>query len=124
VEYKLQSAVADLLRHHSLPSWRWSHFPAGERRDVITGARLKRMGLQRGFPDFIAISPAGIFHALELKRTGEKLSPDQEAFRLWCIAHGVPHAVAHTLDEALVALDTWGCLTIKIPARAGTGGAR
>jgi hypothetical protein len=113
-ECALQCAVADVLRRHALPSWRWSHFPAGEWRGVVTGARLKRMGLMRGFPDFQVISPAGLFHGLELKRAGEILTDDQEAFQLWCIRNGIPYSVCWTIDEALAVLDAWGCLRIKI----------
>jgi hypothetical protein len=113
-EITLQCEVAGVLRAHALPDWRWSHFPAEERRDVITGARLKRMGLQRGWPDFVLVSPAGLFHALELKREGEDLTEDQESFQLWCVRHRVPHSVAFTLDQALAILDHWGCLRIRI----------
>jgi hypothetical protein len=106
--------VAALLRDHALPTWRWSHFPAGEKRDVITGARLKRAGLMRGFPDLIIISPAGFFHGLELKRIGEDLTADQEQFQLWAIRHNIPHSVAYSFDEALAVLGAWGCLRITI----------
>jgi hypothetical protein len=113
-ESKLQCDVAEVLRCHALPTWRWSHFPAGEKRDIITGARLKRYGLQSGWPDLILASPSGQLHCLELKRIGETLSDAQNDFRLWCISHGVPHSVAFTFDEALAALDHWGCLRILI----------
>ena len=102
------------MRDHALAEWRWSHFPAGERRDVRTGARLKRYGLQRGWPDIVLINPAGLFHGLELKRIGQDLTEDQEAFQLWCIRRGVPHSVAYSFDEALAFLDAIGCLRIKI----------
>ena len=117
-EYRLQTDVADVLKDHALPEWRWSHFPAGERRDVRTGARLKRMGLQKGWPDIVLINPAGLFHGLELKRIGQDLTEDQEAFQRWAIRHNVSHSVAYSLDEALAALDYWGCLRIKIGGAA------
>lgn len=117
-EYRLQKDVADVLKDHALPEWRWSHFPAGERRDVRTGARLKRMGLKKGWPDFQLVSPRGLFHALELKRIGEDLTDEQADFQLWCVRSGVSYAVARTLAEALTALDHWQCLRVKI------GGAR
>ena len=113
-ESKLQCDVAEVLRCHALSTWRWSHFPAGEKRDVITGARLKRYGLQSGWPDLILASPTGLLHCLELKRQGETLSEAQEDFRMWCVRHGIQHCVAYALDQALVALDHWGCLRIKI----------
>ena len=113
-EHKLQTDVAAVLAAHALPTWRWTHFPAGERRDVITGARLKRFGLQRGWPDIQLVSPTGLFHGLELKRLGEDLTDDQAAFQLWCVLHAVPYCVADTLDQALAALDAWGALRIRI----------
>jgi hypothetical protein len=53
------------------------------------------------------------------------LSEAQEAFRLWCVRNGIgiPHALADTIDDALAALDRWNCFNIRIPARAGKGGA-
>jgi hypothetical protein len=117
-ECALQCAVAELLRCHALPTWRWTHFPAGEWRGVITGARLKRMGLMRGFPDIQLISPAGVFHGLELKRTGESLTGDQEAFQLWSVANGVPYSVAYSIDEALAVLNAWKCLCIFTSSNA------
>jgi hypothetical protein len=119
-EIALQIAVATLLRDHARPEWRWTHFPAGERRDVRTGARLKRMGLQKGWPDVVLISPAGLFHALELKREGEPLTDEQQEFQLWCCRFGVPHSVAYSFDEALAVLSAWGCLRIALP-KIGVG---
>jgi hypothetical protein len=117
-ESRLQTDVADILKAHARMEWRWSHFPAGERRDVRTGARLKRMGLQKGWPDFQLVSPRGLFHALELKRAGEDLTEEQQDFQVWCCRFGVPHSVAYSLNDALAVLDAWGVLRVRI------GGAR
>jgi hypothetical protein len=113
-EIVLHVAVAKLLRDHARPEWRWSHFPAGEARDLRTGARLKAMGLKRGWPDFLLIAPNGLTHCLELKRLGESLSDDQREFEAWCAASGVPHVVAYTLDDVLSALGGWGALKVNI----------
>ena len=118
LELSLHLSIADLLRRFARPDWRWSHFPAGELRDVRTAAKLKAMGVQRGWPDFLLLDPTGRLHALELKREGETLSEDQEVFQEWAIARGVPHSVARSVDEALAVLDAWGVLRVKI------GGAR
>jgi hypothetical protein len=118
-ESRVQCDVAAVLSDHALPEWRWSHFPAGERRDVITGAKLKRDGLQCGWPDMVLLSPLGAFHGLELKRLGEVLTEDQKAFQLWADKHSVPYTVAYSFDEALAVLDAWGCLRIRMH-----GGAR
>jgi hypothetical protein len=63
-------------------------------------------------PDFVLIGPSGRVFFLELKRIGERLSEEQEDFRLWCVRSAVPYAVA--------TLDAWGCLRIVIPKR-GSG---
>jgi hypothetical protein len=109
-EIGLHMAVAGLLRRFARPDWRWSHFPAGEHRDIRTAAKLKAMGVQRGWPDFVLFDPSGRLHGLELKRQGETLSEDQETFQEWAIGHGVPHSVSRSVDEALTVLDAWGAL--------------
>jgi hypothetical protein len=109
-ESLLQCAVADLLRRRARPDWRWSHFPAGEWRGVVTGAKLKRFGLMRGFPDLQLISPAGLFYGLELKRVGESLTDDQEAFQLWAIRNGIHYSVAFNSEQAFAVLTAWNCL--------------
>lgn len=92
------------------PLWKWTHFPAGEHRTAVTGARLKSFGLQPGWPDFILVSPRGHVYFLELKRIGGVLSESQESFRVWAIKLGIPYVVATSLDETIVAFKQWGCL--------------
>ena len=111
-------AVAGLLRQHVAPGWKWGHYPAGEHRDFRTAAKLRAMGLQRGWPDIILFSPAGRLHALELKRLGEDLTDDQEAFQRWAIARGVPHSIARTVPEVLAIFAAWGCLRITVAGAA------
>jgi hypothetical protein len=113
-EIELHMAVADLLRRFAQSDWRWSHFPSGEHRDIRTAQKLKAMGVQRGWPDFVLLNPSGLLHALELKRKGGALSEDQEDFAAWCAEHSIPHAIAHSVDEALAALSSWGALRLKI----------
>jgi len=117
-EIRLHLDVARVLREHCLPEWVWWHTPNGGKRDVITGAQLKLMGVRAGVPDIILISPHGSVRLLELKRPGETLSDAQEEFRIHCIRHGIAHAIAYDIDQALIALDAWSCLRLKI------GGAR
>jgi hypothetical protein len=120
-ERVLHVAVADILRRHCRPQWRFSHFPAGEARDARTGAMLKKMGLQRGWPDFLLIAPDGRLHALELKRGADAaLTPEQAEFRDFCIAAGIPHIVAGSIDRVLEALEAWDAISIRL-ARIGNG---
>lgn len=112
-ELKLQFSVAKLLKDFCHPDWRYTHFPAGELRDHNTGAKLKRMGLKAGWPDFQIVSPPGLFHALELKREGEGLTDDQTDFATFCRKNGIPHAVVDTFKAAVETLNAWGCLRVK-----------
>lgn len=109
-ELALQKAVATYLDFNANREWRWTHFPAGGARNIRTAAMLKASGLKPGWPDFILIDPTGSAHFLELKREGGKLSDPQEAFRLWCIARGLPHSVCHDLRDAETVLKHWGAV--------------
>jgi len=113
-EIELHIPLADLLRRFAKPDWKWAHYPAGEHRDIRTAQKLKAMGVQRGWPDFVLFDPSGRLHALELKRQGNNLTEDQEDFQTWCITHAVPHAVAWSFDEALNVLTAWGALRVSI----------
>src|ERR1700751_5265877 len=83
LEQTLHIQVVSTLKAFCRPDWQWTHFPAGEKRSVITGARLKRMGLRKGWPDFQLVSPYGVFHGLEIKRRGQKPTDEQKLFRDW-----------------------------------------
>jgi len=48
-EYELHCMVADTLRRWCNPLWRYTHIPAGEKRDMVTAMRLKRMGVMPGW---------------------------------------------------------------------------
>lgn len=112
-ETKLHFETERFLNKWVHPDWRYTHFPAGEKRDEKTGIKLKAMGLKTGWPDFQLVAPTGLFHALELKRVGGELREDQEAFAAWCRSHGIPHAVADTFKQVIEILNGWGCLRIK-----------
>lgn len=112
-EIRLHFSVAKFLKDFFHADWRYTTFPAGELRDDKTGAKLKRMGLTAGWPDFQLVAPSGLFHALELKRQGGTLSDDQEAFAAFCHENGIPHAVVDTFKDAVETLNAWGCLRIK-----------
>lgn len=109
-EYDTTVGVADALRIACAPGWLWTHFPAGEHRTGLAGIRLYRMGLNRGWPDFLLIHPRGVLHALELKKGTAALRPDQRVFRDAMQERGVPWAVARSLEEALHQLTEWGAL--------------
>ena len=121
-EFEFQCSVADLLRQWAKPTWQWTAIPLGEERPAeyrngkrvsFAGERLKRQGVQRGWPDLVLIAPkghprAGVAHFLELKSKSGRLSEEQDAFRLWCLLNGLPHSVARDVDEVIAKLGEWG----------------
>jgi hypothetical protein len=113
-EISLHMAVAALLRKHARPEWQWTHIANGEARDPRTAGKLKQMGMNPGWPDFVLVPPRGQVHCLELKRLGETLADAQENFRFWCIQHGLAHVTAYSMREVLVAFDAWDCLAIAV----------
>ena len=118
LEFATQCAVADVLRRWAKPTWVWSHIGHGERRDAVTGARLKRMGLLPGLPDLMLLPPKDNpnprCHWLELKRRGAQMSEHQAGFALWCSLNGYPHAVVHSVGEAVEILRKWGAVRAGI----------
>ena len=77
-EFRLSCVVADHLAR-ALPTRAvWTHFPAGEHRNEITGARLKRMGLAKGWPDYLILVDGRLL-AIELKAPGGSVSKEQRA---------------------------------------------
>ena len=124
LEFSTHVQVADVLRRWQTPGWRWSHFPAGEWRHPGTAARLKRMGLQVGWPDFILLAPRafpsdprpGQAHMLELKREGSKLSDYQQAFMEFCALNGYPYAWHDNFRDAVECLKNWGAVRASVRA--------
>jgi hypothetical protein len=108
-EFRLHCVIADYLRFAADPATLWLAIPNGEKRELATGARLKRMGVYPGAAD-LHLTIAGRSHWLELKADGGKLSPAQELFQEHCARAGAPYAVARSLDEAQKILGEWGAL--------------
>jgi hypothetical protein len=122
-EYVTHCMVADTLRRWQMPGWRWSHFPAGEYRHPATAMRLKRMGVQVGWPDFILLAPIQTFedlhefggvHFLELKRKGSKLSEWQQSFSEFCVLNGYPYFWCDNYKDAINKLKAWGAVKASV----------
>ena len=109
-EIELHMSVAGLLRRHIGLGWIWGHVPSGELRDQATAGKLRAMGAPKGWADLFLFSPAGRLHAMELKRIGEDLSPEQDDFRAWCSRATVAHAVVRSMPEVLATFADWSCL--------------
>ncbi len=108
-EETLQKAIVAHLRLRARPEVIWFHVPNGEHRSKRTGARLKAMGVQPGIADLIFLTPFGMY-AVELKRPGGRLSPEQKRFGEQCGKAGVNHAVIADIDTAIATLEGWGLI--------------
>lgn len=114
-EFAVHCMVADILRRWAMPGWIWAHYPAGELRDTVTGARLKRMGTKPGVADFLLVAPpAGQLHALELKRKGERPNDEQAAFLDAVRAAGGMAAWVDNFDDAVRVLRDWGAVRASV----------
>jgi hypothetical protein len=97
-EFRLACVVADYLARALPVEAIWTHFPAGENRSAITGARLKRMGTARGWPDYLIIY-RGKLLGLELKAEGGSVSPHQRHIGESFKAHGFDWSVIKSTEE-------------------------
>lgn len=102
-------AFATWLRLNKIP---FNHCPSGGKRPkksingklvCIEGAKLKRMGAMRGFPDFFIMRPnryhAGLFIEMK-KREGGVTSKDQQDCMDLLIDQGYLAVVCEGWDEA------------------------
>ena len=99
-EFATHCLLADLLLRWCKSQWRYTHMPLGEKRTPATAGRLKRMGVTRGWPDFMFIGPSGVYW-LELKRRGGDLSDEQEQLRDHLVACGHRYLCTSSLREAV-----------------------
>lgn len=106
-ERDLHEAVERFLSRAWPADLPYTHVPNGELRARSVAARLKRMGVKPGWPDFIFILPGAVLHALELKASKGSMSPHQVAFRDALLAQGGQYAVARTLEDVELILTAW-----------------
>lgn len=109
-ETQIQEAVWQHLQLRRRPGVIAFHVPNGDLRHPTVAARLNRMGVMAGIPDF-ALVIEGRAYFLELKRQrGSRHSHEQLAMHRELTAAGAVVATARGLDEALDVLNSWGAL--------------
>jgi hypothetical protein len=113
-EAQIHRAVVAHLRLRAKPDVLWLHVPNGERRDKITGAKLKRMGVLPGAADLLFWHQGNSF-ALELKSPRGRPSEAQLDFLARFNDAGGHTAVAEEIDRALGCLEAWGLLRGHAP---------
>jgi hypothetical protein len=128
-EFRLQVALADLLRRAANPRIFWTAIDHGEERKRVllpngkwfcpAADRAERKGVKNGLPDFWFILAGGLSAGLELKAGKGKPSPAQEAMRDAWKAAGALYEFATGWDEAINFFNRWGIVKASpfIPAK-------
>lgn len=114
-ESKIQTAIMAYLSVALPATYRALAIPNGGKRDLVTGAILKREGVKAGTPDILIVGPDGCAAFLEVKREGGRLSAEQVKFRDWCGANRVPFAVVRSVSDVDETLLEWN---VPLKARA------
>jgi hypothetical protein len=109
-EYQLHCAVVGVVTRWKNPGWIFCHFASGERRDMVTAARLKRMGVVAGFPDLVFFGPHGQVRFVEIKVKRGRLSPAQAAVASHLVAAGHGYLCSASFDDIVLTLKDWGVL--------------
>lgn len=94
-----------------LPGAKVWHTPNSGERSKTEAARFKRMGVLAGVPDLIALTSCGRMLFIEVKTQSGRLSPEQIAFRDFCIFARFPHAVVRSVEETRAFLASHGVPT-------------
>ena len=115
-EFLLHCAFAEMLSLSIIAGWKWTHLPFGEHRNEITGARLKRMGTQRGYPDFMITGPGRTAVFIELKRKGERPTDEQLDVGAHLIACGFRWFWTSNMDSAIELLQALGAVRGRVSA--------
>jgi hypothetical protein len=122
-EQDLHETVAKLAYRVIEPPAQWAFYPAGAiQLSAAQVAKLVRMGLRRGWPDFLVLH--GNFYGIELKRYGGQLSHTRivrtkrgtprvlegqaDVFPALIAAGMKEIAVCHTVEEVVATWERWG----------------
>lgn len=108
-EFDLQRQVVSLLHRAAEPNVIFFHAANGEKRDKVTGAKLRMMGVKAGVSDLVIVVQGRVTF-LELKIPGGYQSAEQVAFEALCERNGSPYQVAASLEEAADILMAIGAL--------------
>tara|TARA_A100001388_G_scaffold256936_1_gene222420 strand:- start:277 stop:705 length:429 start_codon:yes stop_codon:yes gene_type:complete len=105
-ELSLQTDIVDMLRKKLKKKVLFTAFPAGG-GGRVRGAKLKKAGLQAGWPD-IQLIYQGYYYGLEVKTETGRLSPAQTDLHKRLTEDGCSVAVARSVSDALEIIVDWG----------------
>ena len=81
-----------------------------EKRDQVTAARLKRMGVTPGWLDLVFIGPHGQMGWIELKAKARRLREHQAAVKLHLEQAGHGYHCSSDYRDVVEVLKAWGVL--------------
>jgi hypothetical protein len=114
-EFALHCVLADICRRWLNPHWKFTHLPMGEYREQATAAKLYRMGVTAGWPDFLFCGPGQAVFWLELKRPDcGRLSDPQIEMRAHLVACGFSYLVTDDVKDAVETMTSLGILRAGI----------
>ena len=88
----------------------YTHIASGEKRDQVTAARLKRMGVTPGFPDLAFFGPHGEVCFIELKAGRGRLSESQQAIKVHLEQADHGYHCSSDYRAVIETLKGWGVL--------------
>lgn len=110
-ELDVHIAIAHALRAHRVDFF---HPPNESRSHVSHRVRLRKMGLSKGVPDIIIVTPPPcggyVAAALEIKSGSGRATPEQKAWIETMRNFGWAVAVGRGLEICLHTLKEWGYL--------------
>ena len=121
-EQSIHETVWALFQAFKAPGALIFHVPNGEKRGPRVAAKLARMGVVAGVPDFVCMARGRVCF-LELKRAKGRVSTAQAEFCGQAYAHGVTTHVARSVEEAVEFLQNIGVLRADIKFSSGDADA-
>ena len=109
-ERDIHITICALLDVYAHPRLIWFHPANGEKRNIVTAMRLKKMGVKRGIPDLVFTLPDGRSAYMEIKTTKGRMSDHQKYYRQKCWDMNVPYVLVTNADDAMAILYEWGAL--------------
>lgn len=109
-EESIHRAIVEWLRA-VLVDAKAIHIPNGGKRGKAEAGRLKAMGVMPGVPDLMILR-RGVCRFIEIKTATGNLSPEQKAFRDFCVGNCFDWALCRSVDQVRATLEMW-----RIPTR-------
>ena len=100
LEKEIQTAICDYLLLRRYFYWRQNTAPTVQKNDTGWFFRKMPKHARRGVPDIIVVKNGTVIF-LEVKRPGEKQSPDQVKFQADCEKENTRYHVVMSLDDVI-----------------------